>query len=132
MFDIFNETSFLHTIITIGSFIIFGIAIIGVLTKKNLFKIFLSLSIAEASLFLYFIGNHFEVSKIAPIANIAGDTITTFSSSMADPVPQAMILTTIVIAIAILALGLTFVISYYKLTNNIDIDKMDELKEVKS
>ncbi|MEA3353888.1 MAG: sodium:proton antiporter [Campylobacterota bacterium] len=129
MFDIFNETSFLHTIITIGSFIIFAIAIVGVLTKKNLFKIFLSLSIAEASLFLYFIGNHFEVSKTAPIVN---NDITTFSSSMADPVPQAMILTTIVIAIAILALGLTFVISYFKLTNNIDIDKMDELKEVKS
>ncbi len=128
MFDIFNETSVLHTIITIGSFTIFGIAMVGVLTKKNLFKIFLSLSIAEASLFLYFIGNHFEVSKIAPITN---SNITTFSTSMVDPVPQAMILTTIVIAIAVLALGLTFVRNYYKLTNNIDIDKMDELKEVK-
>lgn len=129
MFDIFNETSFLHTIITIGSFIIFGIAIVGVVTRKNLFKIFVSLSIAEASLFLYFIGNHFEVSKKAPITH---SEITTFSTSMVDPVPQAMILTTIVIAIAVLALGLTFVINYYKLTNNIDIDKMDELKEVRS
>ncbi|MEA3513461.1 MAG: NADH-quinone oxidoreductase subunit K [Campylobacterota bacterium] len=126
MLDIFNDTTYLHSVITIGSFIIFGIAIVGVLSKKNLIKIFLSLALAEASLFLFFIGNHFEVQKTAPIVSNGVDK---FSVTMADPVPQAMILTTIVIAIAILALAISFVINYYKLSSNLDIDKMDEFTE---
>ena len=114
----------LHLIITIGSFIIFGIGLIGVILKKNLFKIFISLSIAEASLFIFFIGMHYDIDKTAPII---GGSIKEFSTNMADPVPQAMILTTIVIAVAILALGLSFIVNYHKLTKNIDIDKMNEL-----
>lgn len=123
-----NQTYTLHTIITIGSFIIFGIGLIGAMIKKNLFKIFISLSIAEASLFIYFIGMHYDIDKTAPIV---GNSIKEFSSNMVDPVPQAMILTTIVIAVAILALGLSFIVNYHKLTKNIDIDKMDELGDNK-
>ena len=104
------------------------IGLLGALTKKNLFKIFLSLAIAESSLFIYFIGMHFEVGKIAPIVS---DEVTHFSPNMVDPVPQAMILTTIVIAIAILSLALSFIINYFKLTNNMRVDEMNELGEDK-
>lgn len=114
----------LDIIITVGSFIIFGIGIVGIILKKNLFMIFISLSIAEGSLFLFFIGMHYNEGKTAPII---GDNIKEFSVNMVDPVPQAMILTTIVIAVAILALALSFIINYNQLTSNIDIDKMDEL-----
>ena len=116
----------LHIIITIGSFVIFGIAIVGVVLKKNLIMIFISLSIAESSLFIYFIGMSYSLEKTAPILN---NTIKEFNQNMVDPVPQAMILTTIVIAVAILALALSFVIKYQNLSQNIDIDKMDEFTE---
>ncbi len=114
----------LHSVIAIGSFVIFGIGLAGVMLKKNLFKIFIALSIAEASLFIFFIGMHYEIDKKAPIV---GDGINKFSTNMVDPVPQAMILTTIVIAVAILALALSFIVNYYKISKNLDIDKMDEL-----
>ncbi|MEA3419737.1 MAG: sodium:proton antiporter [Campylobacterota bacterium] len=126
MMDSLNQPAFLYSVITIGSFIIFTIGLAGVLIKKNLFKIFLSLSIAEGSLFLFFIGSHFQLGKIAPIA---GEGMWEFGAQMVDPVPQAMILTTIVIAIAVLALALSFVVRYYKLTQNMQVDKMDELGE---
>ena len=126
MLSSFNQTPFLHTVITIGSLLLLTIGLVGALSKKNLFKIFLSLAIAEASLFIYFIGMHFEVDKIAPIVT---DEVTQFSSNMVDPVPQAMILTTIVIAIAVLALALSFIINYFKLTNNMRVDEMNELGE---
>jgi len=128
MLDSFNQTHFLHSVITIGSFLILVIGLVGALSKKNLFKVFLSLAIAESSLFIYFIGMHFSVGKVAPIVT---DRVTEFSSSMVDPVPQAMILTTIVIGIAVLSLGLSFVISYYKLTGKMRIDEMNELGEKK-
>ena len=128
MLDSFNQTHFLHSVITIGSFLILVIGLVGALSKKNLFKVFLSLAIAESSLFIYFIGMHFSIGKVAPIVT---DRVTEFSSSMVDPVPQAMILTTIVIGIAVLSLGLSFVISYYKLTGKMRIDEMNELGEKK-
>ena len=128
MLDSFNQTHFLHSVITIGSFLILVIGLVGALSKKNLFKVFLSLAIAESSLFIYFIGMHFSIGKVAPIVT---DKVTEFSSSMVDPVPQAMILTTIVIGIAVLSLGLSFVISYYKLTGKMRIDEMNELGENK-
>ena len=128
MLNSFNQTPFLHGVITIGSLILLTIGLVGALTKKNLFKIFLSLAIAEASLFIYFIGMHFEVGKVAPIIT---DEVTKFSLNMVDPVPQAMILTTIVIAIAVLSLALSFIINYFKLTNNMRVNQMDELGEEK-
>ena len=126
MLDSLNQTEFLHTVITIGSLILLTIGLVGVLAKKNLFKIFLSFAIIESSIFLYFIGMHFEISKVAPILT---DEKVDFSVNMVDPVPQAMILTTIVIGIAVLALALSFIINYFKLTNNMRIDKMYELGE---
>jgi multisubunit Na+/H+ antiporter MnhC subunit len=126
MLDSLNQTEFLHTVITIGSLILLTIGLVGVLAKKNLFKIFLSFAIIESSIFLYFIGMHFEISKVAPILT---DEKVDFSVNMVDPVPQAMILTTIVIGIAVLALALSFIINYFKLTNNMRIDKMCELGE---
>jgi multisubunit Na+/H+ antiporter MnhC subunit len=42
-----------------------------------------------------------------------------------------MILTTIVIAIAVLSLALSFIINYFKLTNNMRVNEMDELGEEK-
>lgn len=126
MLESFNQTPFLHGVITIGSFLLLTIGLVGALSKKNLFKIFLSFTIAEASLFIYFIGMHFEVGKVAPILT---DEVTTFGVKMVDPVPQAMILTTIVIGIAVLALALSFIINYFKLTNNLRVDEMNELGE---
>ena len=128
MLEMFNHTAFLHTVITVTSFAIFTIGLVGVLSKKNLFKIFLSLSLVESSLFLFFIGSHFQVGKAAPIVT---DGLGLFDGHMVDPVPQAMILTTIVIGIAVLALALSFVVNYYRLSGNIRIDQMDESGEMR-
>ncbi len=126
MLETLNQPAFLHTVVTVASFTIFTIGLVGVLSRKNLFKIFLSLSLVESSLFLFFIGSHFETGKTAPIVT-GGQKL--FGTQMVDPVPQAMILTTIVIAIAVLALALSFVVRYYRLSGHINIDQMDELRE---
>jgi multisubunit Na+/H+ antiporter MnhC subunit len=128
MLEMLNQTPFVHTVVTVGSFVIFAIGLGGVLSKKNLFKIFLSLSLVESSLFLFFIGSHYEVGMLAPIA---ADGVTAFDRHMVDPVPQAMILTTIVIGIAVLALALSYVVRYHRLSGHTRIDKMDELGEMR-
>ena len=126
MFDALNDPALLRTVVTVGTFVLFAVGLSGMLIKKNLFKIFMSLSVAETGLFLFFIGNHFEPGKIAPIA---ADGVTAFGAQMVDPVPQAMVLTTIVIALAVLALALSFVIRYFALTGHMQVDRMNELGE---
>lgn len=128
MLERLNDPAILHAVITLGTFVLFAVGLAGLLIKKNLFKLFLSLSIAETGLFLFFIGSHFTAGRLAPIA---ADGMTAFDAQMADPVPQAMILTTIVIAIAVLALVLSFLIRYFALTGHMQIDRMDELGEGK-
>jgi len=124
MFDLLNQNDTIHTIVSIGSMTLFSIGIFGLLTQKHLIKIFISIAIMETSLSLFFIGNIFNKDFTAPILDIDHPTFI----AMNDPIPQAMILTAIVISMAVLALGVSFSIQYYKLTKNSDIDKMNSLR----
>ncbi len=125
MLDFFNATQTIHVIVILGSMSLFAIGLYGVFVKKHLVKVLVSFSMMEAALFLFFIGLQYKANFTAPIVD---SNIQTFIN-MVDPVPQAMILTTIVIGLAILALGLSFGIEYFKLTGTNDISKMNELKD---
>jgi len=124
MFEYFNEPQTIKTIVTIGSMTLFFIGLFGLLTQKHFIKIFMSIAIMESSIFLFFIGNIFNKDFTAPIISEGFSTVT----KMNDPIPQAMILTAIVIGMAVLALGVSFTIEYYRLTGNTDIDKMNEMR----
>ena len=124
MFDFFNQSEVIKTIVIIGSMVLFFIDLFGLLTRKHIIKIFMSIAIMESSVFLLFIGLSFKGDFIAPIIDETHKNI----AIMNDPIPQAMILTAIVIAMAVLALGVSFAIEYYKLTGRTDIDKMKSLR----
>ena len=79
----------------------------------------------ESALFTFFIGLHYKAGAVAPIV----DNVTKKFKGMVDPVPQAMILTTIVIGLAVLALGISFGIEYFKLTGKNDISLMNEARD---
>lgn len=124
MFEYLNQSEVIKAVVTIGSMTLFFIGLFGLLTQKHFIKIFMSIAIMETSLFLLFIGLTFNKNFTAPILT---EGMTAFTN-MNDPIPHAMILTAIVIAMAVLALGVSFAIEYYKLTGNTQIDKMNELK----
>jgi len=124
MFEVFNTPEFIKTTVVIGSMSLFFVGLFGLLTQKHLLKIFMSIAIMETSLFLFFIGMTFEKNFTAPIL---GDGHTAFVQ-MNDPLPQAMILTAIVIGMATLALGVSFAIEYYKLTGKSKLHEMSEMR----
>jgi multicomponent Na+:H+ antiporter subunit C len=95
----------------------------GVATRKNLIKIFISLAVAETGVNLLFISLTDFSGKMAPI--ITDALVTT---GFTDPLPQALILTSIVIGTAVTALGLALTARYYERTGNLNITKMKELK----
>ncbi len=124
MFEYLNQPEVVKTIVIIGSMALFFVGLFGLLTRKHLIKIFISIAIMETSLFLLFIGLSFEMNLKAPIV----DSLHVDIITMNDPIPHAMILTAIVIGMAVLALGASFAIEYYKLTGKTDIDEMISLR----
>ena len=124
MFEFLNQTETIKTIVILGSMGLFFVGLFGLLWQKHLIKIFISIAIMETSLFLFFIGLSYKKGFIAPILTNTKNNFT----NMNDPVPHAMILTAIVIGMAVLALGVSFAIEYYKLTGKTKIDEMNELR----
>jgi len=124
MFEFFNQSDVIKTVVTVGSMALFFVGLFGILTQKHFIKIFISIAIMETAVFLLFIGLMFNSSFSAPILQTSQSGF----SGMNDPIPHAMILTAIVIGMAVLALGVSFAIEYYKLTGNTDIDKMNEMR----
>ena len=124
MFEFFNQSETIKVVVTIGSMALFFVGLFGLLTRKHFIKIFMSIAIMETSLFLLFIGLMYEKSFLAPILSDGEAHFT----HMNDPIPHAMILTAIVIGMAVLALGVSFAIEYYKLTGKTNIDEMTEMR----
>jgi len=124
MFEYLNQSEVIRSIVTVGSMALFFVGLFGLLSQKHFIKIFISIAIMESAVFLFFIGNVFERDFTAPIM---GEGYTNVAQ-MNDPIPHAMILTAIVIGMAVMALGVSMAIEYYKLTKNTDIDKMNEMR----
>ena len=97
-----------------GSIGLIVIGIAGMVVHKNLFRILLSLTIAEAGANMFLILAGFRYQSIEPI-------LTGKIQQMVDPVPQAMVLTSIVIGVGIQALALSLIMQVYKQYKTLDI-----------
>ncbi len=82
-----------------------AIGIAGIVLSNHLFRMVLALAIAEAGANLLLILAGYRWDAVAPIL-----TDQTTVQPMVDPVPQAMVLTAIVIGVGVQALALSMVI----------------------
>lgn len=110
-------------ILYILCFILFMVGLWGVLTRRNLIKIIIALSIMMYSINLFFILVGYIKGGEAPILRSDGADAT-----YVDPLPQAMILTVIVIGLATTALLLAIAIKLYKKHNTFDVNQINLLK----
>lgn len=94
-----------------------------VLRKRNIIKIVIGLIIIEYSVNLFFILLGYRVEGRAPIFS-PGEVI----SNMVDPLPQALILTAIVIGLAVTALMVSIAMRIYEKYGTFDITKIRKLK----
>ena len=104
-------------------FVLFLVGLFGILTKRNIIKIVIGLSIMEFSIFLFLVLIGYVDSGLAPL--IAGNIP---NARFVDPLPQAMVLTAIVIGLATNAMLLAIAIRLYKKYNTFDIRKINSLK----
>ncbi len=105
----------------------FGLILIGfyiMFTQKNLIKIILGLDIAETGVNIFLVSAGYFKNHTAPIFSKAGLS----AEQMTDPIPQALVLTAIVIGFGITALALSLVVKLYRETGTLDVSKIRGLK----
>ena len=103
-------------------FALFLVGLYGVLTKRDLIKIILSLTIMGYAANLFFI--LFAYKDGATYAILSEGTPV---GPMVDPLPQALVLTSIVIELGITALLAAIVIRLFQKYNTFDITKIRRL-----
>ncbi len=104
-------------------FFLFLVGLYGLITRRNIIKIVLSICIMEYSLNLFFVLIGYVHDGIAPII-IKGSENATF----VDPLPQALVLTVIVIGLATTAMLLAIAIRLYRKHGTFDIREINSLK----
>jgi multisubunit Na+/H+ antiporter MnhC subunit len=104
-------------------FVLFLVGLYGVLTRKNIIKIIIGLCVMEYSLYLFLAMTGYIDGGAAPIVDRSNAAI-----PVVDPLPQAFVLTAIVIGLATTALLLAIAIRLYKKYKTFDIDKINTLK----
>lgn len=104
-------------------FILFLTGLYGVITRRNLVKIAISLSIMEFSVFLLLALVGYVDGGVAPIVD-PSDPVRTY----VDPLPQAMVLTAIVIGLATTAMLMAVIIRLYRKYGTFDIREIKSLK----
>lgn len=100
-----------------GAIGLVAIGVGGLLLARDMFRTVLALAIAEAGANLLLILSGYRFDAVAPI--ITQDAAV--GAPMVDPVPQAMVLTAIVIGVGVQALALGLVLRVYRAYGTIDV-----------
>jgi multicomponent Na+:H+ antiporter subunit C len=105
-----------------------------VLVKKNMVKIVVGILVMEYAVNLFLIMLGYRTAGTAPIidksfANLSMEDFTMdFVSHSVDPLPQALVLTAIVISLGSLALMISICIRTYEKYGTFDITEIRRLK----
>lgn len=103
--------------------VLFCIGLYCVLRKRNLIKIIIGLGIIEYAVNLFFVLVGYRVQGRSPILS-KDQTIL----NMVDPIPQALVLTAIVIGLAVTALIVAIAVRIYERYGTFDITRIRSLK----
>lgn len=107
--------------------VLFSIGLYGVVTKRNAIKIIISIIIMENAVNLFILLLGYKTNGIAPILK-QGMDIRNFAWTAVDPLTQAMVLTSIVIGLSVVALMVAIAIRLYERFGTFDISEMKDLK----
>jgi len=105
------------------SFVVFLIGLYCVVAKKNLLKIVMGIVIMEYAVNFFLVLLGYRMGGVAPII-----TKGIKEAKFVDPLPQAMVLTAIVISIATLAFIVAICIRIYQRYHTFDITEIKRLK----
>lgn len=99
----------------------------GMLTRRNLIKIIIGFSIIDTGVHLVMVAVGYLPGRTAPVI---GETVPVGDASalVVDPVPQALVLTAIVIGLAVTALMLTIAVRLSRSKQSLSVEVFKELR----
>lgn len=107
---------------------LFGIGIFTVLTHSNLLKKVIGINIMEGSTYLFFIAAGYIKGGVAPIRDMSQEGLV-----YVNPLPQALMLTGIVVSVSVTALSLALIMKLYKYYGTVDAKEILRMRnEVKA
>ncbi len=115
-------------------FLLFMIGLYCAVVKKNMVKIVIGIMVMEYAVNLFLIMLGYRFGGIAPIlsrSDIDGQTgkiMQSFLNNSVDPLPQALVLTSIVISLGSLALLISICVRIYQKYGTFDITEIRRLK----
>jgi multisubunit Na+/H+ antiporter MnhC subunit len=98
----------------------------GILSQKNLIKIVLGFTIFDTGINIVMVSIGYVRGKAAPILDVINPSEAV--NEIVDPIPQALVLTAIVIGLGVSALMLVYVLKLHREKNSLDINSFKDLK----
>ncbi len=112
----------LQNISIVTAFLLMLIGLYGALTTKNILRIIIAFDVFDSGLNLFLVALSYMNNRVAPIIDSTTGT-ENLSSKFVDPIPQALVLTSIVIGVGVTAVMLTYAYKMYKYKNTLNINE---------
>ncbi len=110
--------------------LVFALLFVGayaVIARKNVIKIIIGILIVDYAVNLLLVVVGYRTGGRPPILD-SGESVQKLAASGVDPLPQAMVLTSIVIGLGLTALMVGMAIRLYEKYGTFDTEKMRRLK----
>lgn len=108
-------------------FLLILIGLYGSLTQRNILRMVVGFAVANTGVNLVLVAVGYMHGRTAPILD-STVPVAEAAQRIIDPLPQALVLTAIVIGVGVTALMLAFIYKLYQSTGTLDISKYTELK----
>ncbi|MFP4136359.1 MAG: sodium:proton antiporter [Candidatus Acetothermia bacterium] len=109
------------------AFILFAVGLYSVINKRNLIKIIMGIIIMEHAVNAFLILIGYRMSGEAPIISEEA-SVQEFLSTAVDPLPQALVITSIVISLGVVALMVALAVRLYQHYGTFDITEIRKLR----
>jgi multisubunit Na+/H+ antiporter MnhC subunit len=111
----------------ITGFLLILIGLYGALSNRNILRMIVAFSVANTGVNMVLVAVGYMKGRTAPILDEAVP-VAEAASRIIDPVPQALVLTAIVIGVGVTALMLAYAYKLYEKKGSLDIARHTELK----
>jgi multicomponent Na+:H+ antiporter subunit C len=116
-----EEAGWVYILSYCGAIGLILIGIIAMVMYHHLIRILFGLILLEGGVNLFLITTGYKANAVAPI--LAGNQV---PAAMVDPIPQALVLTAIVIGVGVQALALALIVKTYKAYGTLDTKVLAE------
>ncbi len=99
----------------------------GILTRRHILRIALAFTVADTGVNLLLVWSGYIPGRTTPIID-ESIPVSGITSAVVDPLPQALVLTSIVIGVAVAALFVVVGVLAARRTGSADVRRMKELK----